>query len=182
MRLCDLFQSLLEVFQPLDKEMAVLEHEPVPALCGSLQGLKCNLLLSLAHGKQLQPIATEAKFLCQLLQVSCRVSPWTEDDDDWRVGGGLVEDVVQTDDRGSDILLFHAVHHKPCDGIVHTVHAEAAQDHELLKGTKALPVLAREGSSFRSIEVVPLQPQTREREGEGEGEAGREVEGGEGGV
>ena len=56
----DELQGLLEVFEPGDEEMAVLQHQPVAAGRGCVQELKGNLQNELYSEKRLQPLRAKS--------------------------------------------------------------------------------------------------------------------------
>lgn len=42
-RTCEVLQGLLQLLEPVDEEVAVLQHQPVTSLCSCLQELQCHL-------------------------------------------------------------------------------------------------------------------------------------------
>ena len=135
----------------------VWNHEPILRYSTiTIYSRSTHLLLSLSHCKEFKPVSTIALWLCQFAQLTSRISPWTQDEHNGRLGGGLVIYALQTDHGRGDILLSHPPRDKVGDGTVHTIHSEAPQQHQLLQVRKTFFVPAWVGRRLRVVQVKPL--------------------------
>lgn len=115
------------------------------------------LLLSLPHSKVLQLTDPKPTSLSQLHKVASRVGPGTQDEDDGWVGGTLLEDRLEADDRGRDVTLPHPDGDEVCDRAVDAIDAETSQQEETLEVGHLVVVRTWQGARFRRVEVVPLE-------------------------
>ena len=158
MRLGQLLQVLLELLEPLDEQVAVLQHEPEAAAHRLLQVADGDLLLALAHRQQLHLGRAEVGALGELEQVGGRIRARTEYEDNGRHGRALVPDRLEADDGRRHELLAHHVRYVLRHGQVDAIDAEAAEEHELLELVERVRVAVRHLARLGRVQVEERAP------------------------
>lgn len=98
-----------------------------------LLSIATNLFLALTKRQEFQFVLRNIFPLGQLHQLSCRIRPWTEDEDDGRQRSALLVDQLVADDRRRHVFLSHRFRHVLRDRAIDPVNAEATEKEKALE-------------------------------------------------
>jgi hypothetical protein len=153
-----LLEALLELLEPRDEQMAVLQKHPVPLGRALLEILLGDGPLTLTERDKLET-RHHALLVAQLLDVALRVGARREDEDHWHALGALVVDAVVVEHGRLHEALAHGTHHVELDGVVAAVGTEAPHHTNALQRRELVVVAVGQVDVLRCLEVVPVLPQ-----------------------
>ncbi len=123
------FESSFEISHPLNHKMDILDHEPVTGLCGILEGVKSDLLLTLSHRNVMETlIGVDFAILgTDTLHIGSGVHTREQDKEGGRLQCHLVIHDLHVEGRLLDIIDSKRLSHILCQSTVETVRSESSE-------------------------------------------------------
>lgn len=116
-----------------------------------------HLVLTLTKREISELSTATAVSISQLHQLRSRIRARAQKEDHGHGGRTLLENHIEAHVRRRDILFTHDIDNVINDATVNAIYAEAAYQHQFLKGCQSRVIIAREFVRFWHVRVIPLK-------------------------
>lgn len=116
-----------------------------------------HLVLTLTKREISKLSTATAVSIGQLHQLRSRIRARAQKEDYRHGGRTLLENHIEAHMRRCDILFTHDIDNIINDATVNAIYAEAAYQHQFLKGCQSRVIIARKFVRFWRVRIIPLK-------------------------
>jgi len=157
-RLLEVFNDGLHLFEPVDQQMAIVEHDPVTTDGSTFDELFRLAFHTLTEGQELELAGTEAHIVSKSLHFSLRISSRRKSEYDGSLLSRHLVNLIIDQRRRLDVIRTHSLHDEVLNRVYYTISSEYSRNQQLLELIQAVRITTGHRSHFRLLLIVPVFP------------------------